>query len=188
MGEYIERGWEIVKKNLGLLILYTLLLSVAISVVSVIPVLGVLAIIVVAPSLVGGYLIFIHRSEKGEHTEFNLFFKGFDFLLPLFLGAFIGGILVGIGNLLLIIPGIYLSVAYTFSSYLIIFYKLDFWNALETSRKIITKRWWSFFLFSIVIVAINLAGVLALGVGVLITIPLSIAATYAAYDDIVGID
>jgi len=195
MGTYIERGWEIVKKNLGLMIGFTILYLIITSISSLsgnsgsaLSVVVSLGVYFITPALTAGFYIFIQRTEKNEHPTFGLFFKGFDFFLPLFLVSFIGGILTVIGLILLVIPGIYLAVAFSMGSLFVVFYKLDFWQSLESSRKIVSKRWWSFLLFFIVLFAINVAGLLALGVGILITIPLTFAAIYAAYDDIVGID
>ena len=55
---------------------------------------------------------------------------------------------------------IYLAVAYTFSSYFVYFKNYGAWEALEASRKVVSKKWFSFFVFFIVILLINLAWVL----------------------------
>jgi len=77
-------------------------------------------------------------------------------------------------------PGIYLGVAYSFTTALIVDRKFDFWEAMETSRKVISKRWFSFFGFVLVLVLINIVGALLLGVGLLCAIA-------AAYQDILGL-
>jgi len=84
-------------------------------------------------------------------------------------------------------PGIYLGVAYSFTTALIVDRKFDFWEAMETSRKVISKRWFSFFGFVLVLVLINIVGALLLGVGLLFTIPLTMCAIAAAYQDILGL-
>jgi uncharacterized membrane protein len=58
---------------------------------------------------------------------------------------------------------------------------------MEASRKLITKNWFSFFGFGLVLFLINLGGALLLGVGLLVTIPISACAVAAAYADIVGL-
>jgi uncharacterized membrane protein len=95
---------------------------------------------------------------------------------------------VAIGMFLLIIPGIYLAVAYSATSYLIVFRKMDFWQAMETSRKAVSKEWFSIFGLGIVLALINLAGALVLGIGLLFTIPLTACAAYAAFADIAGVN
>jgi uncharacterized membrane protein len=93
-------------------------------------------------------------------------------------------IIVGI---LLLLPAIYLGIAYTFAIPLIIDRRMDFWPAMETSRKLITKKWFGFFGFSIVLGLINMGGALICGLGLLLTVPLSVCAIAAAYENIVGL-
>jgi len=95
--------------------------------------------------------------------------------------------LVGIASLLLLLPGIYLGVAYSFTTALIVDRKFDFWEAMETSRKVISKRWFPFFGFVLVLVLINIVGALLFFVGLLFTIPLTMCAIAAAYQDILGL-
>ena len=64
---------------------------------------------------------------------------------------------------------------------------MEFWQALETSRKIISKNWFAFFGFSFALFAINLLGMLAFGVGLLVTIPVTACAAAIAYKEIVGL-
>ena len=123
---------------------------------------------------------------SGQPIQFNDFFKGFNYFLPLFLASLAGGMLVGIGLVLLLVPGIYLAVGYMFTSFLVLDYRMEFWQAMETSRAIITKNWFAFFGFALVLMAINLLGCLALGVGLLVSLPVTSCAVAIAYKEIVG--
>ena len=98
------------------------------------------------------------------------------------------GILLTIGFILLIIPGIYLSVGYLFVTMLIIDKRMQFWQAMETSRKIVTKKWWSFLGLIILLGLLNFVGALLLGIGLLVTVPWSVCILGAAYADIVGLE
>jgi hypothetical protein len=75
-------------------------------------------------------------------------------------------------------------VAWMFSVPLVIDKNLDFWSAMELSRKVVTKHWWKFFGFTIVSALLIFAGAMALGFGVLITMPWVLAALNYAYEDI----
>lgn len=59
---------------------------------------------------------------------------------------------------------------------------------METSRKLITKKWFSFFGLLLLLFLLNLGGAILLGVGLLVTIPLSVCIIAAAYEDIVGLN
>jgi hypothetical protein len=80
----------------------------------------------------------------------------------------------------------YFSVSFILSQQLIIFNGLDFWSSITTSMKLVNKKWFSFFGFLIVIVLINILGMLCLFFGLLVTIPATVCAIYAAYEDIAG--
>jgi ABC-type antimicrobial peptide transport system permease subunit len=58
---------------------------------------------------------------------------------------------------------------------------------MEYSRKLVTKNWWQFFGLAIVLGLINVLGALVLGIGLLVTIPASGLAVYAAFESIVGL-
>ena len=88
--------------------------------------------------------------------------------------------------MLLILPALYLAVAYLFSSCLVVDRRLDFWPALELSRRTVTPLWLGFFAFLLLLIVINLAGALLLGLGLLATIPLRSALLTVAYDDLFG--
>jgi len=64
--------------------------------------------------------------------------------------------------------------------------RLDFWSAMELSRKVVTRHWWKLFGFTIVLALLSMGGLLACGVGIFVTVPVAIAALMYAYEDIFG--
>jgi len=67
-----------------------------------------------------------------------------------------------------LIPMIYLQVSWAFTLPLIIDKRMDFWPAMQISRKMVVKHWWQVFGFFIVCGLVYLVGVLVgLGIGVL---------------------
>ena len=185
--EYIKQGYEMFKEHVGEFVGFTLIIFVASVVGSRIAFAGSFIFSAVITSLSAGYGIAAFRLLSGQQLEFADYFKGFNYFLPLFLASLAGGFLVGVGFVLIIILGIYLAVSYMFTTFLIIDYRMEFWQALETSRKIITKNWFAFFGFAFALFAINLFGCLAFGVGLLVTIPVTACATAIAYREIVGL-
>jgi len=57
---------------------------------------------------------------------------------------------------------------------------------MELSRRIISIRWWDFLGFFAILTLINLAGLLACGIGVIFTSPLTMCIIYVAFEDIIG--
>ena len=201
LGEYISRGWEIFKSNALPFIGFTLITFVGLGIISALlpPPLGSgsfedgqvgLGIVgnILLNLLIPGVYIVAFQIARNRPTDFSDFFKGFNRALPILVLAIVSGLLVGVALLCLILPGIYLGIAYTFALPLLLDKNMDFWPAMETSRKLITKKWFSFFAFGLVLSLINIAGLLLIGIGFFVTFPLTICSTVAAYEDIVGLN
>jgi uncharacterized membrane protein len=172
----LRRGLEIFRRKPDLFLIYTALF------IFIQPMGGVF----LAGPLFAGFLIAAHRIDKGKELDFGHFLEGFNSFASLFLTGIFTAILVTIGYFLLVIPGVYLSVAYLFAIPFVYFGKKDFWEGMELSRKLISREWFSFFGFILVLALINFLGALAFGVGVFFTLPITACAIYAAYDEIVG--
>jgi hypothetical protein len=84
------------------------------------------------------------------------------------------------------LPGIYLTVAWWFTLPLIMDKRLDFWSAMELSRKVVTRHWWKFLGFCIVLLLLKLAGLVVFCIGFLIAGPIVMASLMYAYEDIFG--
>jgi predicted Ser/Thr protein kinase len=137
--------------------------------------------------LAGGLYLYLLKKLRGEKATVETVFSCFTSrFLHLFLGGFVTGLLTWLGFLCFILPGIYLLVAWMFTLPLIVDKQLDFWSAMELSRKVVTKHWWKFLLFSVVLTLLTLAGFIALFVGVFVMMPLTLAAKMYAYEDILG--
>jgi hypothetical protein len=122
--------------------------------------------------------IFNHLPNRGDYTEITRLPE-----LPIPPTAAPVFLILG---LLFLLPLIYFSVAYAFAIPLIVERKLGFWDAMETSRRLITRKWFAFFGFSIILGLINLLGFSLGGIGLILTLPLSMTAMAAAYEYIVG--
>jgi uncharacterized protein DUF4339/glycerophosphoryl diester phosphodiesterase family protein len=113
-----------------------------------------------------------------------IFFSIFAAILrqqPPTAGQFVGA---GLGALVSLIPMIYLAVSWLFSLPLIIDKQMDFWRAMETSRKVVGRHWWTVFALLIVTGLINLGGMLVCCIGLLFTMPIALGAITYAYEDI----
>jgi Tfp pilus assembly protein PilF len=114
-------------------------------------------------------------------------FTGFRQPFPhLVIAGFLASLLTALGFVCLVLPGVYLFVAWMFTFPLIVDRRLDFWPAMHLSRKIISKHWWKFLGLLIVLGLINVLGIAACGFGLFITFPITFAALAYAYQDITG--
>lgn len=81
---------------------------------------------------------------------------------------------------------IYFTVSWIFAFPLVADKRLGFWNALGLSRRVIGKHWWGTLLLFIVVCLLGGAGVLACGVGALITGPVSFMMFALHYERVFG--
>jgi serine/threonine protein kinase len=192
----LRRGWTLVRNDFWPLVGMS---AFVLAVLSAVPSSGIalsngqssgtisiLGILLSGPLMGGLYLYFlkkIRRESAGVDTAFAGFRQPFPHLV---VAGFLASLLTGLGFLCLILPGIYLFVAWLFTFPLIVDRRLEFWPALQLSRKIISRHWWKFLGFLIVLGLINLAGLVSCFIGLLVTFPITFAALTYAYEDIVG--
>jgi predicted Ser/Thr protein kinase len=195
VGSCLRRAWALLRKDFWPLVGITALLMALLSIAGAFggslrhssEITSVVAIIVWGP-LMGGLYLFFLKKIRGEPATVETAFSGFgNRFLHLFLAGFVTSLLTWLGFLCLVLPGIYLMVAWIFALPLVIDKGLDFWPAMELSRKIVTKHWWKFLGFEIVLLLLSFAGFLACVVGLFIMAPVALAALMYAYEDIFGV-
>jgi len=134
-------------------------------------------------------LIFIGiRKVAGETIHWKMVFEGFSVAGKLIVATILQTLLVGIGFLLLILPGIYLAIGYTMTVPLIVERKMSPWQAMETSRKAIHEEWWKIFGLFIVMGLIFMISSLPLGLGFIWTWPMFVVLGGVVYRVLFGID
>jgi hypothetical protein len=186
--EWIRRGWALFREDPGAFIGFTALSFVGLAVLSHVPLGGPLLAMASGPLWAGLYFVGLARLSGERPTDFSDFFAGFGRFLPLLLAGLLTSLFIAAGLVLLVVPGVYLAVAYLFTLPLIVDRGIDFWQAMELSRKTVTRRWFSFTGFALLLFLINLAGVLVVVVGLLVSVPVSFLAIAAAYRDVFGIE
>ena len=187
VGSCITRGWALVRDNPGLTIGSTLLVMLVSFGLSLLPVVGLVAFFI-NPVLFGGLAYTFARRIRGEQPSVGDAFCGFSLaFLHLGLAGLVSALLICVGLLLCVLPGIYLAVGYTFALPLVIDKKYDFWSAMEVGRRVAHKQWWTLFGLLIVAFLINVVGLLLCFVGWIVAAPVSIAALMYAYEDLFGL-
>jgi uncharacterized membrane protein len=83
---------------------------------------------------------------------------------------------------------IYLVVSYIFAEHFIIFHKMEAWNAMEASRKLVGKNWVGIFGLGLALLGVQIIGALFCFLGLLVTTPLVYCTIHCAFQDIVGIE
>ena len=140
---------------------------------------------VTLPVLVGLVMLGIKRAHDLELTIASVF-DYYVLVWPLVFASIVMNILIIVGMVLLILPGIYLATAYMFALALIVDKRLSLWEALESSRKAVTAHWFKIFGLNILMALIILLSALPLGIGLFWTVPLAFIANGILYRKIFG--
>ena len=140
----------------------------------------------ISAPLVAGMTMVGVKIGRGEQTSAGEVFAHFDKFLPLMVATLLMWVMVSIGFALLILPGIYLLVAYMMMIPLIADKGLGPWQALETSRKAITRHWFAFLGFVIVVILLIIVGSIPLMIGLIWVVPLVSIAYGIIYRNMFG--
>ena len=149
-------------------------------------VVGIFASALAYPFMAGINMIGIRRAAD-QPISFNDIFSHFGRTVPLVITAIISMLLIYLGMILLIIPGLYLAIAYMLAIPLVVERGLSPWQALETSRKAITQHWFKVFGLFLLLGLITGISAIPLGIGLVWTIPLFTVAIGILYRTIFGV-
>ncbi len=136
----------------------------------------ILITIIMFPLGVGLGLLGIRRAA-GKETPVSTLWEPYSQAIPLIVMFLLMVVLVVAGFFLLVLPGIYLSIAYSFAPYLIVEKNMGVWEALETSRKAITQYWWRYFGLMLVAMVLIIIGSIPLLIGLIWVVPIVAIAT-----------
>lgn len=149
-------------------------------------VIGILSSAVAYPFMAGINMIGIRRAAD-QALNFNEIFSHFGRTLPLVITAVVMMLLIYLGMLLLLIPGLYLAVAYMLAIPLVVERGLSPWQALEASRKAISQHWFKVFGLFLLLGLISMISAIPLGIGLIWSIPLFVIAMGVLYRTIFGV-
>ncbi|HEX9973164.1 MAG TPA: hypothetical protein VGD14_13920 [bacterium] len=184
MTKWITSGWDLVVSDFGqfvlLSVIYLILLTIAFSTL-------IIGFILAGPLTVGFFYIIFNRI-RGNPIKIDDIAKGFDFFLAAILADLLISAFTMIGFTFLIIPGIVVSALYMFAFPLIIDKKMDFWEAMETSRKVVMKNIFELSIFMLILYIFLFIGMLSLLVGLIVALPFVLAAIAFAYIDLIGLE
>jgi hypothetical protein len=183
--ENLSKGWEMFKAQWLNSIAFSMLLFTIQGVSTIyLENYTIFISVLISPSLTAGFFLVANRISRGVEVQFSSFFEGFSYWGILTVTSLVSGILTFFGILALVLPGIYLAIAFMFSAPFALFSGSDFWTSLELSRRLITLNWWRFFGFMLVLIGLNILGFIFFFVGLLVTIPISYYAVYAVFEEL----
>ena len=191
--EAVLFGWNTLKKNFGfflgmlaIIVAVNLLVGLVMSLFSEeapkVLVIAVSAISWILDLLISmGVIKITLKFCDQEQATYRDLFSAYRLLLNYLVGSIVYGIMVAIGFVFLIAPGIYLAVKYQFYDYLIIDKGMGPKDAIKRSGVLTEGVKRNLVLFWLALVGINILGMIALGVGLIATVPVSWLANAYVY-------
>lgn len=141
--------------------------------------------LVLMPLGIGIFVLGLRRSLDVP-IEATAIFGYYNKTLQLLFTLILMYIMIIIGYVLLVLPGIYLSIAYMMALPLVAEKGLSPWQALEASRKAVSKRWFSMFGFFFLLGIIMMISVIPVGIGLIWTVPMMMIAYGIVYRNMFG--
>jgi uncharacterized membrane protein len=129
-----------------------------------------------------GMLYTALRVVRREPVPFNSIFSGFPRIIHIVIADILVSIAVFWGLILLIIPGIFFAVSFSMRGLLIMERDDDCITALKGSWQMMKGYRIDYFLLWVILLGINFVGLIPLGLGLIITVPLSYAAIAAFFN------
>lgn len=142
VGYCLRRSGQLMLANFGVLVPATALVWLLSMVCQFTPIVGGLLYLALQGALYGGLYIVFLRRVRGEPTSVSEVFAGFsEGFSQLMLVGFLTSLLSSIGMLFCAIPWLYLKVAWVFAVPLAADQRIEFWAAMERSRKKVNRVW-----------------------------------------------
>jgi len=148
----------------------------------------------IAPHIITGFSLVLLKVLRGETPGFADLFKGFSYYIPVLVAGLLICLLGGLGLICLVIPGVILGLMWSQTIFLLADdilaveagrrdkAALSGWGAMRRSAALMSGQKPRFLGYAVVLAIIGLAGALAVGIGVLITLPFAWLAGAAFYN------
>ena len=182
IGELLKEAWNLFSANVGTALGGFVVYAVIVSACSGLS-WGIVTVVIGGPMTLGLATLFL-RVARREQPDFAVLFSGFQRFLPAFVAYLLICVFMSVGFILCIIPGLVVSFLYTLTFFYMTDKNLDFWPAMEASRKTMSANVGPWVLVVLTLIGLNLLGTLACCVGTLVTAPLSMLMLALAYDQV----
>jgi uncharacterized membrane protein len=195
VGDSLSRGWDVFKKNWAFVYLVFVITFIA----SMIPgyLMGLVqdsgnsTMLIILLQIVNfvwssavsmGAMYVMVRVARSENVEVSDFLTPLNRLGTYVMGTVLYALIVIAGTILLIIPGIIWGLKYMFVPFLIADKGLGVSEAMKASAQMSEGVKIKLILFFLASTALNFLGIIAFGLGLLLTIPVTSLAQYVVYN------
>ncbi len=197
IGDALSQGWRLTLAHSGFLVL----LFVAMAVVSMVS--SALGNVLVSdagfpPMLVRFVVRLINSLEtvillkaildgaRGKKLAIGKVFEGVtpSLFLHYVITQWVLGLITVVGLIFFIVPGIYFMLKYFFATYVVIDKRVGFAAAMKESARLTKGRKVDLLGFGVVLLIVNLLGLLCVGIGLLVTVPVTMFAVATVYNNL----
>lgn len=189
----IKTGWQFFQNNqistvhTGVLILFVISLVGAgyTFLPGVLQIPFYVLIFIIAHFSLSVYMFIILRMSRGQTVEFSsLSISIRECAKSLLIASCIIALPSIIGLFLLIVPGLFILTLYIFTPFLIMDHQYDFWEAMETSRKMVIGSGTENLGIVFALVVINFVAAIVVFLPLLITLPVTMSALAEMYEEL----
>ncbi|MEN8252963.1 MAG: hypothetical protein ABFQ62_01145 [Patescibacteria group bacterium] len=184
ISETVSKAWKLTKANIGFLVgvvliawIFPMLITKLLGEGLLSSLLSSAASIIISIGLINISLKII----SGKKPKFENLYESYPVFFSYLFASVLVGLMVIVGLIFLIIPGIYLALKYQFAPYLVIDKKMGAIEAIKKSGEMTKGKLMDLFFLALVMLLINILGVLALGVGLLVSTPVSMLSVAYVY-------
>lgn len=152
LGECLSSGVRFFTANTGFVlsaVFITWLLNVL---MSFLPFIGGILHLLFSGVVTGGLYFACLRRMRGEPASVGDIFDGFKLcFVQLMLVGSISSVLASLSFILCALPWVYFKVAWMLALPLVMDKRIEFWSAMELSRKVVTRVWFKMFLLLVLV-------------------------------------
>ncbi len=128
-----------------------------------------------------GFIVITLRAVDGMPVDWEQFFSIDRRFVSYLIGLLLYGVMVLVGVLAFVVPGIYLAIRYGFFWYVIIDGRKGVMESFQESARITDGVKWQIVLFGMTSMVVIFLGMVCLGVGVLVAVPVTMLASAHLY-------
>lgn len=178
IGEAFSFGWQTFKKNAWFLIGIILLLAVLQLLMgrndeSLSGLLFWIIILVVQFVVSIGITKITLKLYDGDSVSWRDLYASYRLLWRFVAVSFLYGLMVAVGFVFLIIPGIILGIIFQFAMYLVVDKNMGVFESFRKSAELTRGFRWDLLLFNITVIGLNILGVMLLVIGLIVTLPVT---------------
>lgn len=144
----------------------------------------IIAMIVTQTLAMAAYQLFLLRVVRGQSTSFSDLKAIKPVIVPLLGSTILTFFAAFAGSMLLVIPGIILTLGFAMTTYVILDKNLGAVEAMKASWRIMSGHKLQFFVLGLALSLLNIVGMMACGLGTLLTMPMGMVAIAMFYNRI----